>query len=608
MGINNFCNNSNNTTSGNSAPPYAPSGAPMPLSLTHDQPDPMEFLINYNEKFQKADPAMFRDELIDQTMSVLIGKTKPNALLVGPAGCGKTRIAEEIARRIAINDPSIPNQLKDCIVYEFPLSSAVSGSCFVGEIEEKISSIISFASDPDEHAILFIDEIHQLVGKDSSYTKIAQIFKPALARGAIRVIGATTLQESGDLLHDPAFSRRFSRLIVDELTRIQTVEILKSARPSLLAHYGGEISIPDEVIELCAITADQFSQAGSHRPDSALTLMDRACADTVIARTAQRVQFQNDPVILNVLNSSPTVLSEQQLVNTAMQLMTGHAQKASVDKNHLLNALSPIKGQQCVLDTLCEQLIRRNLNLFPMTKPLTLLFAGSSGTGKTSVVKIIARELTGLDPITLNMTEYHSSASINRIIGAPAGYVGSDSHGELPFDILESNPYQVILLDEFEKASGSVQRLFMRAFDEGRLETASGKIIDFSKAIIIATTNAAFTEEKKRPVGLCRNEDVFVGTKDLMKHFDTALLNRFDAIYTFASLDIKAYEQIVQDLYVREAKRISRESPRIVLPDSLSDEDLDLIVKTTYEPAFGARPAFDAVKKKIEDFVLCSAN
>lgn len=601
MGLNNF---TGNTGGNNNNPNNFPAGVFNPFPQ-QSSPDATEYLINYNDKFGQASKAMFRDAVVSQTMAVMLGKNKPNALLVGQAGVGKTKIVEDIAYRLVSQDPSVPDKLLGSVIYELPLSNIVAGSGIVGELEEKAKSVIDFISDPDNNAILFIDEIHQLINGSQTYDKIAQILKPALARGKMRVIGATTLQEATNLTADPAFNRRFSRVIVDELGNEQTVEILEKSTGSYIKHYNNKVVIDNAILPMVVEIANQYGAAGNHRPDTAITLLDRACGDAIIARKAQEVAAANDPAVLQAIKATPFVgITAKQLKRTAIALMTGHAKKDALDKDEMMKKLDVIKGQDDIIKQVVDQLARDNKALYPRTKPLTFLFAGSSGVGKTEVTKIIAKELTGVKPITLNMPEFHSSASINRIIGAPAGYVGSDSHAELPFDVLESNPYQVILLDEFEKADRSVQTLFMGAFDEGYIKTSNGKLVDFSKAIIIATTNASHTTGKSTPIGFKAVDDDASARRqaiaDLSGWFPPELLNRFNMILTFHNIEKAEYRNILADTYKRDIARI-KANRRISLPDELNDATLDSMVEETYIPEFGARPAGRAIRDYIEE-------
>lgn len=569
--------------------------------------DPVEYLTNYNSKFAQEPPILFRDQVLDQLKGVLIAKNKPNALLIGPAGVGKTKIAEALATMLAQRDPLLPDKLQGHVIYELPLSALVAGAGIRGQLEERIKAVVAFLSDPANHAIVFIDEIHQLVGNDESYQKIAQTLKPALARGEIKCIGATTSQEAANLMDDPALNRRFSRIIVDEFTQEQTVEILNQAKPGFFAHYQNKIVVTDDLMPAVVRIADEYRPAGSHRPDNALTLLDRAIGEAIVGRKRQEQAAQGDPALTAALQAAPLIpVTERQVRKTALKLMTGNAEQKALDMDAMRVALSRIRGQDDAIEKILHMLRQHDMNLFPRTTPATALFAGYSGVGKTEVAKIIAHELTGMKPIIVNMTEYHSPASINRIIGSPAGYVGSTSNAELPFDCLESNPYQVILLDEFEKGDRSVQRLFMSAFDEGYIKTNRGKTIDFSRAIMIATTNAGHGVVKK-PLGFGANDpnkkNHRQAVAELSKTFDTELLNRFQLIVDFELLTEDTYREIVAEMYATEVARIKTSRPRIPLADAMPDDELDRIVETTFVPEFGARPARKAVRNYIESQV-----
>ena len=616
----NFNPNSDDTN-GNGTP-GGPTGTGTPVTPHGNAPwqnngananDPaMDLLINYNEKFKNAGPTLYRDEIIKQTLSCLIGKFKPNALLIGAAGVGKTKIVEDIARRIANNDPLIPQKLKKSTIWELPISNIIAGSGFVGDVEAKTKAILDFASDTKNDVILFIDEIHMLVDSGSKeYSKIAQIMKPALARGDIRVIGATTLQESQSLMNDPAFNRRFTRLIVDELSQEQTQVILEQMIPMFYEHYNKEIAVDTNTIALTIKTADEFKTLNAHRPDNAITLLDRTMAETLIKRQAlkEKAIRENNQGLLASLPPE-TLVSKKQLNEVATKLMTGNNKPIDMDFKKLVHELSVIKGQNDSLNIILDVIQRHQLKLTKQTKPLTFLLAGNSGVGKTEAAKIMASHLTGTEPIILNMTEFHSPASINRIIGAPAGYVGYDSNGELPFDILESNPNRIILLDEFEKADQSVQKLFMSAFDEGYIKTAKGKIIDFSRSIIIATTNAGCEETSAKSIGFMNSSTKKNGEayyKILSRYFDMALLNRFTKITQFNPITEDLFREILVDKYKREAKRILTEHPSYTfIAPEIPDTDAEELTKENYNTLFGARPISRLVQKYIEDAVVAN--
>lgn len=602
MGISNFL-----------TPPAGPAqmaGGMPPAIMTGGAPDPAaDYLIDYNARFTTAAPARFRDRLVEQVMGVLIGAGKPNALLVGPAGVGKTRIVEDIARRIATGDPLVPAPLAGRTVYELPLSNLVAGSGVVGDLEEKTKAVIAFAADPANRAILFIDEIHQLADGNRLYGRIAQILKPALARGDLLVIGATTTQEARSLDDDPAFRRRFSRLVVDELSDDQTREVLAAARDHLETHYQHQVGVPDAVLDDVVRVADETLGATGHRPDTALTLLDRAMADKAMERRRliAAATTAGDAGTASMLASAGAVpLTGQGVSDMADRLVRGSAEVRRLDPASASARLhAELVGQDDVLDDLVDRLSRRSLGLFPATAPAAWMFAGASGVGKTAAAGILAQETTGRPPITLSMSEFASDESINRILGSPAGYIGSDSNAELPFDVLESDPARVILLDEFEKACRPVQRLFLQILDEGTLTTARNQTIDFSKTIIIATTNAAGDELSRPRLGFgdrqaSRGDAESVAA--LKQWFDPELLGRFDLVVAFHPIDRAAYRRILALDYAADRRR----TDGMGLPDRLDEATLDEMADATFVPGLGARPAGRAVRRWIEDRVLAA--
>ncbi|MFG3403758.1 AAA family ATPase [Streptomyces sp. NPDC048142] len=622
MGLSNFTpggsdDDKDNGGGGSFPPQFLAGGLP---SSGGSADDVKELLVDYNEKFKNADPTMFRDTLIGQVLSVIISKTKPNTLLVGSAGVGKTKIVEDIARRIALGDTLIPDQLKDHTIYELPIANIIAGTGIVGSLEEKVKAIVEFASNPANKAILFMDEIHQITGGTGSHgdatgRKISQILKPALARGDMSVIGATTSTESRAFDEDPAFARRFTRLIVDELSVEQTLAVMATVRPGLMAHYRHQIRVSDDVLASVVQIAEANSRAGQHRPDNAITLLDRAMADRVLEQKKLIVQadIDGDTSLAQTLRSMPHVpLTSTRVLDVAKRLMTGNAQRKDLDVAALSTTLtSRLQGQDDVLAKLTDRLAREELDLFPTRTPTTWLFAGASGVGKTEAAKIIAEEMTGSEPIILNMTEYHSASSTSRIIGAPPGYIGSDSNQELPFDTLESNPHRVILLDEFEKADEAVQRLFLSAFDEGHIRNARGKMLDFSKALVICTTNAARESLDGKMVGFGNNPRTISNqslNKALAQFFDAELLGRFSLIVGFNPIDRQIYQQIMTADYERQRERIAEAKPRLAqaLPAALPHDELNAIEEATYVDSQGARPARKAVRTWIEDHLLAA--
>lgn len=624
MGLSNFTSDSEDDTNSGAMPPaFAPMGAPASAGGQgggQDDDAVKELLVDYNEKFKNAEATMFRDVLIEQVLSVLISKNKPNVLLKGSAGVGKTKIVEDIARRIALGDTLIPDQLKDHTVYELPITNLIAGSGIRGQLEEKVQAIVAFASEPKNKAILFIDEIHQITGGSSTGSShearlISQILKPALARGQMHLIGATTSTESRAFDEDPAFARRLTQIIVEELTFEQTLAVLGRIRPGLVAHYNHQIMVADDVLTQTVRIAEENSRADQHRPDSAITLLDRAMADRVLEhkRLIADAEAAGDTALVATLRSIPQVpLTTKRVLDVAKRLMTGNAQRPDFDVAKLRTTLTErLRGQDDVLEKLLDRLTREELDLFPTKTPTTWMLAGASGVGKTETAKIIAEQMTGTEPITLNMSEFHAEWSTSKIIGSPPGYMGSDSNQELPFDTLESNPHRVILLDEFEKSAPAVQRLFLSAFDEGYLRNARGKLLDFSKALVICTTNAARDSLNGSTMGFGAAPKTISHkslTKALEQHFDAELLGRFSLLVGFNPIDEETYRQILEADYGRQRERILDAKPRLAqaLPASMPADELRAVSERTFVDSQGARPAGKAVRAWIEDRLLTS--
>jgi ATP-dependent Clp protease ATP-binding subunit ClpA len=563
-----------------------------------------DLLINLNRECESAEPiASERDNVIDELCEALVSKDKPNALVVGSAGTGKTTIVRELARRLAIRDSRLPSKLINYRIFELNLNNLISGTKYRGDLEEKLQLVLKMAG-VSGRKIIFIDEIHQLMSSQQGFETISQTLKPALTSGKFCVIGATTLQESITLSRDPAFNRRFTRITLNELSAEETFGVLKSSIHSYEEHFETNFDISDDVLKTVVKTADSFTSAGSHRPDNAITLLSRTLSKAYTENEKKddiRIQLNS-----SYITSRPTpVITEEFVKKTAMQLLKGNEERPYADYKELRKNLSSIKGQDHIIDEIIDIIRRDERGLFPRKKPLTMLFTGSSGVGKTEITKIISEYVTHKEPIVLNMTEYADSHSISKIVGSAPGVLGSDSKAELPFDCLESNPYQFILLDEFEKCAKDVQRLFMSAFDEGLLKTNRGTVIDFSKAIIIATSNAA-SENIRKYIGFI-NQPNKIENKDLVavleKSFDKELIARFEHLLNFNNLTEENYMEIVENVYKTEAARIRGSYSDITLPELPDDETLEKIRKG-YVLSLGARPVYRIVKRYIEDLLM----
>lgn len=596
--------NNNNNNSGNNNPLFNPF---ISTPQDNDDFDVESLTVNYNEKFKNKTKCLFRDEVIKQTLSTLIGKNKPNAILVGLAGVGKTEIVETIASMIENDNPLIPPSLLDSTIYELNLTSLISDTSYRGQMEKKLNDLLTFLSDENNKAILFIDEIHRLVSRNQVYTEVAQTIKPYLARGDIKVIGATTTQESKNLMEDPAFSRRFSKIIVDELTQEQTLEIIKTLKPQFESFHNNKVLLDDKTLEAIVNISDKYKSKSQHRPDVAITLLDKAMSESIVDRLEkeQKAVEQNNQLVINAFKQNPQIiLSDEQIENTAKKALKGNSKIKKTNFKELEKDIKAVlKGQDEVIEKTIKQIKRSSLNIYPKDKPQTFLFLGSSGVGKSKLASMIAENITDEKMIYLNLTEFKDSSSINRIIGSNIGYVGSETNREMIFDSLQTNPYQVILLDEFEKCDKSVQRLFMQAFDKGFITDNRGQIIDFSKAIVFATTNAHKTVKKQNSIGFNKTEKVDE-IDDLRDYFDIELLNRFETILTFNNISKETFKTILKSIYERDVKRIKKEYHRKTkLDDTLSDKDTETLAQD-FKVEFGARPAEKIIQNYIEEKFL----
>lgn len=584
-------------------------------------------LINYNElaKKNKFSEALFRDLQILQVVSVLNTKKKPNVLLTGEAGVGKTQIVEEITRRLVNDDPIVKGMLGDAVIYELSLNNVVSGASFVGQLEEKVKQVIEFASNPKNKVILFIDEIHQITGgseTNPTYSKIAQQLKPAMGRGNLRVIGATTTQEAVGFMADPAFSRRWTDVLVPELSQEETAEIILHIRDGFQKHHG--VILPDDIIEQAVTISDEYKQYGSHRPDSTITLIDKAMSDERIKRLKLIEDAKTNPHLQHIINAKPRpVVTLKQLKQSALTLLTGDEKLFEQNADKLEDVMNTqIIGQEDAKKAVVDAVRRLGLGLTKRTRPVSFLFAGPSGTGKTEIAKQITEAVFGSKDrmIYINMSEFSNPASMTRIIGSSAGYVGSDSKRELPFDTLENNPYQLVLLDEFEKAHTDVQRFFMQALDEGVVKTNRNKEIDFSRTIIIATTNAGVIDMSKNTVGFSQSDEPKeFTTEDMIRmlrgSFDTELLNRFEKLIAFTPIKKDDYMKILAVKYnklIKEVQYNRRDlsfAPDFIdIEQASSNDKIIELAEQSYTPTSNGRPAERTIREYIENTILNNPN
>lgn len=599
-------NNSNNTnissgsSSNNNGIPT--SSIQSVLKKKNDMPD---ILIDYQKlaKEQKIHRVSFRDHIINKLLTILTTKNHPNALLVGEAGTGKTAIVEDLAVRLYEKEPIATAMLGDQTrIYELPLSNLVAGSSMVGALEAKLQQVTDFISDEKNHAILYLDEIHQLT-TNQSLKSVAEILKPALARGDMHVIGSTTTQELKFWQRNPALTRRFTNLIIPELSNDETIEILKKVLPQLQTKQN-PVQFDNKYFKDVVNVGNRYARTlATHRPDSAITILDQSLslARLQALQLSQQAMKAKPIVNLNVIEQA----GRQLINNNDDQISTQTVEnlRKQLDEN--------IVGQNEAKQVILDAIKSITIDLIPQNKPHSFLFAGLSGTGKTEVAKQTAKVLFGSMKsfIYLNMTEYASNASLTRLIGSSRGYIGSDSAQPLPLDGLKSNPFQIVLLDEFEKAAPDVQRIFMQALDEGEIQYNDGSTVDFSHAIVIATTNAGTSKLDTPVIGFDPASHISHSelSKVLTESFPPELLNRFEYVVSFDRITKEEYQKVLTIKYRQLRDIIMTHRPEYKIIPETVDTNTNFIKELadqTYDEMKNARPAERTIRHFLEDAFL----
>lgn len=536
--------------------------------------DNIEDLINLNVVSCKNNvPFLEREEELEQLVDVLLKKQKPNAILIGDPGVGKTALVYELAKRIS--EGNICEALKDKIIYELDLSCVVAGTKYRGEFEEKLKKIISKIKE-EKRAIIFIDEIHNLIGAGGAEGAIdaSNILKPYLSRGDIKIIGATTYDEYIKIFEkEKALNRRFQAIYIEEASKIKTKNILLKVKDCYEKHHNIRVddNVLDVLIEYCSNYI--FDKCF---PDKAIDILDFAC--------------------VNASKNKKEKLEEIDIINVIELLYHVRINKKKKSSLLVSSLKEEIVGQDNVIDKIGEFISLIEQGLIDENRPLgVLLFIGPTGVGKTQIAKYIAKTYFGDEEklCKLDMQEYMGKESVNKLIGSPPGFVGYNDVSKL-VSFIRKNPYSVVLLDEIEKASIDVLDIFLNVFDEGYFYDALKHKVNFKNSIIIMTSNLGYNDfNNKKSMG-------FLGTsssKDEMKsilnkHFRYEFLNRIDEIIYFNNLDM--------DNSILLAKRyLSFYNQKLHMDIALLDDELIDVVNKSEIHKYGARGIKRAVRKKI---------
>ncbi|MEE3676413.1 ATP-dependent Clp protease ATP-binding subunit [Bacillus safensis] len=581
------------------------------------------------------DPVIGRDEEVARVIEILNRRNKNNPVLIGEPGVGKTAIAEGLALKIAIGD--VPNKLKNKQIYLLDVSSLVANTGVRGQFEERMKQLIKELQSR-KNIILFVDEIHLLVGAGSAEGSMdaGNILKPALARGELQLVGATTLKEYRQIEKDAALERRFQPVIVDEPTPDEAIDILKGIQDKYEAYHG--VTYSDEAIKACVQLSSRYIQ-DRHLPDKAIDLMDEAGSKANLSiDAASEDELTNR--LAQIAAEKQAALKEEQYEKAAKlrdeeEAIEARLQNKTTDKEHIVTAediqaiveqktgipvgklqadeqtkmkeidvrlKARVIGQEHAVDKVAKAVKRSRAGLKSKHRPTgSFLFVGPTGVGKTELSKTLAEELFGSRDaiIRLDMSEYMEKHSVSKLIGSPPGYVGHDEAGQLT-EKVRRKPYSIILLDEIEKAHPDVQHMFLQIMEDGRLTDSQGRTVSFKDTVIIMTSNAG-SADKTVKVGFQSDQDEAIEEQSLIdslsSYFKPEFLNRFDSIIQFDSLDREDLVKIV-DLLLNELSEQLKEQNLTV---HVTNEAKEKIAELGYHPAFGARPLRRTIQEHVED-------
>ena len=531
----------------------------------------------------KIDPVIGREYELDEMCQVLAKRNKSNILMVGDPGVGKTAIAEGLALKII--NKQVPAYLLDYTVYNLDIGSMLAGSKYRGEFEEKLKDTIK-ALIAKGKCILFIDEAHQMQGAGSGSSgnsvDFANMIKPALSKGQIKVVASTTWEEySKSFEKDRALMRRFYRLTIDEPTPAVAKDILKGLRGQFETFHGGIID--DSAIE-AAVDLSVRYQTDKRLPDKAIDLIDTTCAKLKINETDWTCWRSN---IIDVIAKFTKIPAEQIGAESVKNLE--HLEE---------NVKTRLYGQDSVVDTLLEKIYVSRAGLKSINKPVgSFLFLGPTGTGKTELAKLLAENL-GMKLIRYDMSEYQEKHTVAKLIGAPPGYVGYDDGnlgGGLLISDLEKSPNSIILFDEIEKAHPDVSNILLSLMDEGIVTSSNGKKADARNAIVILTSNLGAADNERKSIGFGSIDKTDEDDKAVKEFFRPEFRNRLDAICKFNKLDQMSMKKIVAKFVNEINELLSDKAVRIRLTESASD----YLAEIGYDSKMGARP----LARKINDLI-----
>ena len=538
----------------------------------------------------KIDPLIGREFEVERVIQTLCRRRKNNPLLVGEAGVGKTAIAEGLAWRITQGD--VPEILSNAIVYSLDMGALLAGTKYRGDFEQRLKAVLKQLKD-SEHGILFIDEIHTIIGAGSASggtLDASNLLKPALSSGQLKCIGATTYTEfRGVFEKDHALSRRFQKIDVNEPTVEETVQILRGLKSRFEEHHGVKYSAI--ALTTAAELAARFIN-DRHLPDKAIDVIDEAgAAQRVLPKSKQKKTIgktEIEDIISKIARIPPQTVNQDD-----------RSKLKTIDRD-LRNV---VFGQDPAIDALASAIKMARAGLGKTDRPIgSFLFSGPTGVGKTEVAKQLAF-IMGIELIRFDMSEYMERHAVSRLIGAPPGYVGFDQGGLLT-EAVTKKPHAVLLLDEIEKAHPDIFNILLQVMDHGTLTDNNGRKADFRNVIIIMTTNAGAESLQKRTIGFTEKKEAGDEMVDIKRMFTPEFRNRIDSIISFRALDEDVILRVVDKFLMQLEEQLHEKKVEAVFSENLRK----FLARKGFDPLMGARPMSrliqDMIRKALADELL----
>ena len=542
------------------------------------------FTTNLNQlaRVGGIDPLIGRGKELERAIQVLCRRRKNNPLLVGESGVGKTAIAEGLAWRIVQGD--VPEVMADCTIYSLDIGSLLAGTKYRGDFEKRFKALLK-QLEQDNNSILFIDEIHTIIGAGAAsggQVDAANLIKPLLSSGKIRVMGSTTYQEFSNIFEkDRALARRFQKIDITEPSVEETVQIINGLKPKYEAHH--DVRYTAKAVRAAVELAVKYIN-DRHLPDKAIDVIDEAGARARLMPVSKRKKT------VNVADIESVVARIARIPEKSVSQSDRDTLKNLGDRLKML-----VFGQDKAIEALTEAIKMSRAGLGQDHKPVgSFLFAGPTGVGKTEVTVQLSKAL-GIELLRFDMSEYMERHTVSRLIGAPPGYVGFDQGGLLT-DAVIKHPHAVLLLDEIEKAHPDVFNLLLQVMDNGTLTDNNGRKADFRNVVLVMTTNAGVRETERKSIGLIHQDNSTDAMEEIKKIFTPEFRNRLDNIIWFDHLSTEVIHQVVDKFIVELQVQLDQKGVSL----EVSQEARDWLAEKGYDRAMGARPMARVIQDNLK--------